>query len=39
MKSKYLPLLIITTSAILIAINFIFISEDMGSGWVFYQVY
>lgn len=30
MKRKNLPLVIIIASAILIAINFIFISEDMG---------
>lgn len=33
MKRKNLPLLIIIASAILIAINFIFISEDMGLGF------
>lgn len=33
MKRKNLPLLIVIASAILIAINFIFISEDMGLGF------
>ena len=33
MKRKKLSLLIIIASAILIAINFIFISEDMGLGF------